>query len=163
MSKVTLDTSGSITYTGTPGTPLTYSTTGTGTGTYIMPYEYYDNNPIYVNSPISMNDWNSIKIGSVEMSVEEWDKVLAKILDWKPKEKVKARPQDPIDRVFFNYKKRTTTILWKDKTVTTVTCAEDEEFDEEKGIAMCFMKKFFGNRGCFNEFLKKYLEEGIVQ
>ncbi len=157
MSKVTLNTGDPITYTTGTGDTITYNTTGTGTGTYIMPYEFYSTDPIYVN------DWNSIKVGQVKIPLSEWEYALARILDYKPKEKVKARPQDPIDRVFFNYKKRTTTILWKDKTVTTVTCAEDEEFDEEKGIAMCFMKKFFGNRGCFNEFLKKYLKEGIVQ
>ena len=30
----------------------------------------------------------------------------------------------------------------------------DDEFDLEKGIAMCFMKRWYDNRGCFNDVFK---------
>lgn len=140
------------------------NTTHTGDGTYYTTGTGTVFEPYTINQRI-VSPWadNTICIGTVEAPLGEWEKALARILDLESEEKVKARPKDPIDRVFFNYKKRTTTIIWKDKTVTTVKCAEDEEFDEEKGIAICFMKKFFDNRGCFNEFLKKYLEESIIQ
>lgn len=79
------------------------------------------------------------------------------------KNQVKPRPKDPIKKVFFNYAKNTTTVLWNDGTNTTVHCAEDESFDEEKAIALCFMKKVFNNRGCYNEILKKWVIEGEIQ
>lgn len=67
-----------------------------------------------------------------------------------------ARPDDGIKNVYFNPEKRTTVVLWKDGTKTIVKCSEDDEWDEEKAIALCYMKKYFNNRGCFNETLKKY-------
>lgn len=47
-----------------------------------------------------------------------------------------------IKRVIFN--KPATIIFWSDNTKTIVKCMEGEEFDEEKGIAMAFMKKLYG-------------------
>lgn len=72
--------------------------------------------------------------------------------------KPKPKPKDPVRSVTINPTKGATTIVWKDGTVTMVHC-NDEEFDAEKGIAMCFMKKVFDNRGCFNDFLKEYLKD----
>lgn len=57
---------------------------------------------------------------------------------------------------FFSLKNGTTTVRWSDNTETTVTCSE--EFDCEKGVAMCYMKKFCGNRSSFNEVLKSVIE-----
>jgi len=74
------------------------------------------------------------------------------------KSKPKPRPKDPVKSILINPVKGVTTVVWNDGTVTVVHCIE-EEFDAEKGIAMCFMKKAFDNRGCFNEFLKKYLDD----
>lgn len=74
------------------------------------------------------------------------------------KSKPKPRPKDPVKSILINPVKGATTVIWNDGTVTVVHCIE-EEFDAEKGIAMCFMKKAFDNRGCFNEFLKKYLDD----
>ena len=49
-----------------------------------------------------------------------------------------------------------TTILWTDGTKTTVKCSMEEEyFDEEKGIAMCYLKKMFGNKGNFNNIFRE--------
>ena len=76
--------------------------------------------------------------------------------------KPEPRPIDPIKQVFINSKKGTTTILWNDGEKTVVTC-QGEEFDLEKGIAMCFMKKMYDNRGCFNEFLNKWVDGVIDQ
>lgn len=69
-----------------------------------------------------------------------------------------ARPVDLVKKVIFNERKGATTVLWNDGTVTVVKCSEEDEWDEEKGIAVCFMKKMYQNRGCFNEFLRKYLD-----
>ena len=69
-----------------------------------------------------------------------------------------ARPVDLVKKVVFNERKGATTVLWNDGTVTVVKCSEEDEWDEEKAIAICFMKKMYQNRGCFNEFLRKYLD-----
>ena len=47
-----------------------------------------------------------------------------------------------IKEVIFN--KPATVVYWKDGTKTTVKCGNDEEsFDREKAVAMCFLKKMF--------------------
>jgi len=74
------------------------------------------------------------------------------------KSKPKPKPKDPVKSILINPVKGATTVVWKDGTATMVRC-NNEEFDAEKGIAMCFMKKVFDNRGCFNDFLNKYLDD----
>ena len=47
-----------------------------------------------------------------------------------------------------------TIVKWDDGTKTVVKCQNDEEYDAEKGIALCFMKKMCGNTSNYNEILK---------
>lgn len=72
--------------------------------------------------------------------------------------KPKPKPADPVKSITINPAAGTTTVVFKDGSVSMVHC-NDEEFDSEKGIAMCFMKKMFDCRGCFNDFLNKYLDD----
>lgn len=65
-----------------------------------------------------------------------------------------ARPDDGLDRVIFN--EDVTIAIWKDGTKTIIRCQEGDTFDKEKAIALCYMKKALGNRGSFNETLKKW-------
>ena len=51
-----------------------------------------------------------------------------------------------------------TIVLWGDDTKTVVKCAENDWYDQEKGIALCFMKKALGNKGKFNDILRECLE-----
>lgn len=53
-----------------------------------------------------------------------------------------------IKRVIFNGP--ATIVFWSDNTKTVVKCMEGELFDEEKGIAMAFMKKLYG-KGYMNK------------
>lgn len=53
-----------------------------------------------------------------------------------------------IERVIFN--EPATIVFWNDGTKTVVKCMEGELFDEEKGIAMAFMKKLYG-KGYMNK------------
>lgn len=69
------------------------------------------------------------------------------------------RPDGNVENIWINEEKGTTVIKWKDGTKTKVRCQHDEEFDAEKGIALCFMKKAFDNRACFNVIFKKYIED----
>ena len=65
-----------------------------------------------------------------------------------------ARPDDGLDRIIFN--EDVTIAIWKDGTKTLIRCQEGDIFDKEKAIALCYMKKALGNRGSFNETIKKW-------
>lgn len=49
-----------------------------------------------------------------------------------------------------------TIVFWMDGTKTVVK-AVNEEYDPEKGIAMAFVKKMFGNKGNYFNNIKKWL------
>lgn len=61
--------------------------------------------------------------------------------------------------IWFNESKGITVVKWEDDSITKVTVQHDETFDQEKGIALCFMKKYCGNTGKYNDILKRYLEK----
>lgn len=63
--------------------------------------------------------------------------------------KAPRKPEKPYKQVVVNKSKRTICVVWKDGTRTVMKCHPEDEWDEEKGIAMCFMKKVFNNRGCY--------------
>lgn len=52
-----------------------------------------------------------------------------------------------------------TIVYWDDGTKTVVKCGEDDTYDKEKGLALCYMKKYYGNKGNYNEILKKWCTE----
>ena len=60
-----------------------------------------------------------------------------------------------IEKVIYNYP--ATIVIWKDGTKTVVKCQEGDMFDFEKGLAMCFAKKALGNKGNFNDVLRKHI------
>ena len=66
-------------------------------------------------------------------------------------------PSPPVpERVIFN--NPATVVYWKDGTKTVVK-AFDEYFDEEKGLAMAYMKKIHGNKGNYNDIFREWLEK----
>ena len=68
------------------------------------------------------------------------------------------RKPNPIARVIFNEDKKCTIVIWIDGTKTKVFCQEGDTFDKEKGIMACFFKRFFDNRGYYNEYIKNWTE-----
>lgn len=50
-----------------------------------------------------------------------------------------------------------TIVFWNDGTKTVCKCSKGDTFDAEKGIAMCFMKKMFGNPSQVRKFMKKWI------
>ena len=73
---------------------------------------------------------------------------------------VVTNPQDLIVDVIFSGP--CTIVKWKDGDKTIVRCQEDENFDKEKGLAMCIVKKLFGtgnNKSNFNNIFKKWIPE----
>jgi len=52
-----------------------------------------------------------------------------------------------------------TIILWDDGTKTIVKKnSKDKKFDPEKGIALCYMKKYLGNKGNYNNVFKEWIK-----
>ena len=45
-----------------------------------------------------------------------------------------------VKKVIFN--NPATIVFWSDGTKTVVKCQEGDTFDQEKGLALCFMKKY---------------------
>jgi len=64
------------------------------------------------------------------------------------------KPEKPYKKIIVNAAKEIICVLWKDGTKTIMKPQPDDEFDIEKGIAMCFMKKAYQNRGCFNDVFR---------
>lgn len=56
---------------------------------------------------------------------------------FRPEKRVKAK------QVIFN--PPATVVLWADGTKTVVKCDPEDEYDEMKGVALCYMKKALGN------------------
>ena len=62
-----------------------------------------------------------------------------------------------VKKVIFN--DPATIVYWKDGTKTVVKCQNGDDFDSEKGFAMAFLKKCWGNKGNFNDKLIKIIKE----
>ena len=74
----------------------------------------------------------------------------AKLLQAPPK------PLKPYKKIIVNVEKEVICVLWRDGTKTIMKPQPEDIFDVEKGIAMCFMKKVYGNRGCFNDAFRDF-------
>lgn len=59
-------------------------------------------------------------------------------------------------KVIFN--NPATIVIWDDSTKTVVKVQNNEQFDPEKGFAMCCAKKLMGNKSNFNNQMKKWTE-----
>ena len=73
------------------------------------------------------------------------------------------KPQKTLEtvckKVVINGKKGITTIIWKNGDKTQVRCQDDDEFDPEKGILLCVLKRCFDDRGSYNNWLRRVLKE----
>ena len=67
---------------------------------------------------------------------------------------VYIKPYFKIKKVIFN--NPATIVYWEDGTKTVVKCGEDDVYDKEKGLALCFMKKALDNKGNYNNVLKEH-------
>ena len=61
-----------------------------------------------------------------------------------------------IERVIFH--DPATIVYWKDGTKTVVK-AQNEKFDKEKGMLAAIAKKVYGNKGSFNNIIKRFTAE----
>ena len=63
-----------------------------------------------------------------------------------------AAPENFVKKVIFNAP--ATIVFWYDGTKTVVKCGPNDMYDPEKGFAIAFMKRFFGNNLEFHKCLK---------
>ena len=108
-----------------------------------------DGNRTYDN-PVKVvaKGWNDID-GSIDLRTITSAKLLVG-----PERKVL-----PVKKVVFNKKKGTTTILWTTGGSTTVHCAEGDEWDEEKALALCFLKGYCKNGSYYNDYLREWIKD----
>lgn len=62
-----------------------------------------------------------------------------------------------IKQVIFNYP--ATVVIWEDDVKTVVECQKGDNYDMEKGLAMCICKRMMGNQSNFNKQIRKYTED----
>lgn len=60
-----------------------------------------------------------------------------------------------IENVIFN--DPATIVYWGDGSRTVVKCQEGDTYDKEKGLALCVMKKVYGNKGHFNDIINTWI------
>lgn len=72
---------------------------------------------------------------------------------------INIQPYFRIKKVIFN--NPATIVYWEDNTKTVVKCGENDTYNEEAGLALCFMKKALGNKGNYNNTFKKYIKENV--
>ena len=65
-----------------------------------------------------------------------------------------------IERVIFN--PPATIVFFDDGSKTVVRCSPNDVFDREKGIALCVMKRAYGNTGRFNDILRDNMTDLLV-
>ena len=49
-----------------------------------------------------------------------------------------------------------TIVFWADGTKTVVKCQDGDDYSKEVGLAMCIVKKVFGNTSKYNDIFKKW-------
>jgi len=73
-----------------------------------------------------------------------------------------ARLRGLIEKITFSGP--VTVIKWSDGTITRVRCADDEEYDKEKGVLAAMAKKLYENTNIFVEELYNWcLEEEEIE
>lgn len=118
---------------------------------------YADNNITTKSVSIRTDSYSPYKltlpdstIDDIMNSVEENFKVERKP---KPVER-KVFKTPGIKKVIFN--EPTTIVYWNDGTKTVVQCSEEDTFNKDAGIALCMMKKMFGNDGAYYKEIRKW-------
>ena len=113
-------------------------------------YDIWADKTTHYCNPVTVIDDN-VSTRELPVGVAIREITSAKVVGAPPK------PTGGIENIYLNEDKGTVVIKWVDGTKTKVKCQDNELFDAEKGIALCFMKRAFFNRGCYNDVFKKYV------
>ena len=85
------------------------------------------------------------------------------VIDWTASycvacmEQMKKELRKPLDIVRVIFNDPATIVIWEDGTKTIVKC-NNEKYDKEKGLAMCIVKKWFGNTGKYFDVFKQFID-----
>ena len=87
------------------------------------------------------NEFDAFMFGPYGISViDNFDKQFEALEKFVVEQEKKSNPFG-IQCVQSNREKGVFTVKWTDGTVTMVTCQPGDDWDDEKALAMCFMKK----------------------
>lgn len=67
-----------------------------------------------------------------------------------------------IENIYVNEKKRTIVVKWYSGETTKVTCAPDDTWDLEKGVAMAIAKYYLGNDYHAGDLFQRYLKKATI-
>ena len=68
---------------------------------------------------------------------------------------------EPINIIDVIYNNPATIVMWSDGTKTVVKCQNGDTYNPETGLAMCIIKKMFGNDSSYNDIFKKWLPKNF--
>lgn len=74
--------------------------------------------------------------------------------------RISGLPYEPVANkfelkdVWFNRKKGLTKVTWTDGSTTTIKLQKGDTWNEEKAIALCYMKRMCGNDSSYNNILR---------
>lgn len=75
----------------------------------------------------------------------------------RPEGETKVVPHFPsIEKVYFNKTNNTTCVIWSDGVKTILSLCEGDNWDEEKVLALAYMKRACGNNGSFKKVFEKF-------
>lgn len=61
-----------------------------------------------------------------------------------------------VEKVYFNKTNNTTCVIWSDGVKTILSLCEGDNWDEEKVLALAYMKRACGNNGSFKKVFEKF-------
>ena len=61
-----------------------------------------------------------------------------------------------VKKVYFNKTNNTTCVIWSDGIKTILSLREGDNWDEEKVLALAYMKRACGNNGSFKKVFEKF-------
>jgi hypothetical protein len=97
---------------------------------------------------------------TVNLVVDHFDEMATKIIE----KAVDDRIGDTvfgIRTILANHNKNAFTVVWEDGESTVIHLQDGDEWDDEKALAMCFVKKLFGNKGSFNYIFTEELPKKL--
>ena len=70
--------------------------------------------------------------------------------------KTKREKKVSVKKVIYN--EPAVIVIWSDGTKTKAVCGAEDQFNKEAGLAICFAKKWIGNKA-FHNAVEKYADE----
>ena len=107
-----------------------------------------------------MNEFNMLDVLNYVLNDEAVIKELYDALCAEPDRDEKISIVDYIDEV--RYHGPAIIVFWNDGTKTVSVCNEMDDYDPEKGLAMCILKKLLGNSS-YNEVFKQFIPDEMFE